>query len=153
MFATTARLFFTTCSAGHTITYMTACCWNNSALSAAEKLFKIKTNKPIWFKIICNSFQFLKTEIVPRNDQENYLLRGKHMDSKMNTAIQRRQKKYVHDGCSIYVQNILFLPKALSEISWKKNPNSWFKLSPFLLMEEWRRPSETFWRQSTKTTD
>lgn len=93
------------------IIYMTACCWNNFALSGTEKLFKIQTNKPIRFKRICNSFQFLKTEIALHNDQENYLLREKHMDNKMNIAILWRWKKYVQDGCSIYTQSILFLPK------------------------------------------
>lgn len=134
MFVTIAVLFFTICSAGHTITYMTACCWNNFALSTTEKLFKIKTDKPIWFKRICNSFKFLKTEIVLHNDQENSLKsREKHMDNKMNIAILQRQKKYVLDSCSIYIQNILFLLKALSGISWNKIPNSWFKLSPSIL--------------------
>lgn len=51
----------------------------------------------------------------------------------MNMAILWRQKKYVQDGCSIYILGILFLPKALSGISWNKIPNSWFKLSPFIL--------------------
>lgn len=32
-------------------------------------------------------------------------------------------------------ENTLFLPKALSGMSWKKIPNSWFKLSPFPLMK------------------
>lgn len=108
MFATTARLFFTTCSAGHTITYMTACCWNNSALSAIEKLFKIKTNKPIRFKIICNSFQFLKTEIVPRNDQENYLL-----SQEGNIWTAKLIQQYNGDKKNMCMMAVLYMYKIL----------------------------------------
>lgn len=38
---------------------------------------------------------------------------------------------YIHE-------NTLFLPKALSEMSWKKIPNSLFELSPFTLMKNER---------------